>query len=421
MKQRTVLLLATASLITTAAAGRGTVPSDPPMQCAPRTEFAPEAPFCVYGASPSGAGLNPDCKDSDGKVLGSSGWCTCGDARYLPDLTGSNPCPYTTIDGLQKIDISKCTITNVGVVTVTPQPVGAKSKRGDTFRTRSRRTRSASFLQKRDGDVTYDESCNDPLPAGSPYPKDKFPTMKSVLQAAYSDAMTLATFAHDHAAANRNAIGLTNFFDTTIDGQYNNFLKMMKSITTGPKTFSARFVCKDTLKSCDRDSAMVTDATASANENEFKDIIVCPIYWKSMGTTYLIPKDADSIKQERPYRDLGDGAESWCWLARNRGPRVSKEKANYFATAGHTIIHELTHLDSLAKHVGLEEGDDRQHGTVDASGKCELNGAYTFFQRWKKKTDSLSPDYNAENYAAAATELWFFDKCRLDEIQHPLS
>lgn len=78
---------------------------------------------------------------------------------------------------------------------------------------------------------------------------------------------------------------------------------------------------------------------------------------------------------------------------------------------GHTILHELTHLDSLAAKAGLsaDPNNKNQHGTYDAQdGKkdgCELEGARKYRDRYKADTtgDLASPDYNAESYAGAAT------------------
>jgi len=76
-------------------------------------------------------------------------------------------------------------------------------------------------------------------------------------------------------------------------------------------------------------------------------------------------------------------------------------------TIGHTILHELTHLDSLAAQAGLaapDTGNDQgRHGTDDAQTGCELLGARAWLQTYKQDDQKTSPDYNAESYAAAAT------------------
>ena len=71
-------------------------------------------------------------------------------------------------------------------------------------------------------------------------------------------------------------------------------------------------------------------------------------------------------------------------------------------------MHELTHLDALAKSSGLtapSEGEDAgRHGTGDYQQECQLSGARDWKKKWEKnKVKLASPDYNAESYAAAAT------------------
>lgn len=55
-------------------------------------------------------------------------------------------------------------------------------------------------LVKRSGAVSYDENCNQPPPPSSGYKSsNKFPTREKVIEAAYLDAVTLATKAADIA------------------------------------------------------------------------------------------------------------------------------------------------------------------------------------------------------------------------------
>lgn len=75
---------------------------------------------------------------------------------------------------------------------------------------------------------------------------------------------------------------------------------------------------------------------------------------------------------------------------------------------GHSILHELTHLDTLAHASGLEapaEGqeDAGRHGTGDYQSGCQLRGARDWKLTWENDKDHPSPDYNAESYAGAAT------------------
>ena len=88
------------------------------------------------------------------------------------------------------------------------------------------------------------------------------------------------------------------------------------------------------------------------------------------------------------------------------------------------MLHELTHFDALAAQAGLAAEDDKKspdygrHGTLDVQGQCELAGARTFLiNHIAGKTGGTSPDYNAESYAAAATEIWFMDVCGFSQIR----
>lgn len=70
---------------------------------------------------------------------------------------------------------------------------------------------------------------------------------------------------------------------------------------------------------------------------------------------------------------------------------------------GHTILHELTHLDALGGIVGLDPDNIGSRGTSDVQQDCELNGARNYLVDYIADPTLSSPDYNAESYAAAAT------------------
>ena len=74
--------------------------------------------------------------------------------------------------------------------------------------------------------------------------------------------------------------------------------------------------------------------------------------------------------------------------------------------AGHSILHELTHLDSLSEQAGLDaptEGNDiGRHGTDDAQTGPELLGARDLLTKYEADNSLVSPNYNAKSYAAAA-------------------
>jgi hypothetical protein len=98
-------------------------------------------------------------------------------------------------------------------------------------------------------------------------------------------------------------------------------------------------------------------------------------------------------------------------------PRLVSRAASYLSDSrlidvGHTILHELTHLDAVGSAGGLS---GPPHGTddyqTDTNTLCELLSARNYLAAWRKdqqtsKPDNEklpSPDYNAESYAAAGT------------------
>lgn len=82
------------------------------------------------------------------------------------------------------------------------------------------------------------------------------------------------------------------------------------------------------------------------------------------------------------------------------------------------MLHELTHLDSLGMYAGPQPDGTGAHGTVDVQQGCELDGARAFVSDYNAgQTEDTSPGYNAESYAAAATEIWFMNLCGFSEIQ----
>ena len=99
-----------------------------------------------------------------------------------------------------------------------------------------------------------------------------------------------------------------------------------------------------------------------------------------------------------------DKRGSWC----NRG-----QKFKDFETGGHTLLHEMTHLDALAKAAGLPSRSkiDDSHGTDDVKdfGEEYVVAARSLLDTWVNRPDelhedALKPYQNAENIAAAATE-----------------
>ncbi|KAF2235757.1 hypothetical protein EV356DRAFT_499389 [Viridothelium virens] len=190
---------------------------------------------------------------------------------------------------------------------------------------------------------------------------------------------------------------------------------MMKGITSSTNNYAIQFSCGN-AKPCKKGSIMVTDATPGS-ATDVKKIEVCNDFWTSTSTNHLL-YDSSKTSPDPPYRSNDD--KGWCAKrTEDKEENVSKIKDDDFTTAGHSVLHELTHLDSLAKIAGLEGDEDQKnaHGTTDADKKGQPSGAREFLEQYKKgKTKDTSPDYNAESYVAAATEVYFMNLCGFSEI-----
>jgi hypothetical protein len=178
--------------------------------------------------------------------------------------------------------------------------------------------------------------------------------MLTVLVQAYNDAVRLATTAQSAAPDN---LGFLNYFGgEDLELQHRHFQEMMKGVASNDMNYAIEFECRD-VPSCKQkiteQSAMVTTATAGG-PNIVKTIEVCPAFWIGGGTAYLLD-DSKRTRPSPPWRSTGDSRTDWCGKQDSRGdPNVSAREHQFFATAGTTVLHELTHLDSMGTHVGLD-------------------------------------------------------------------
>lgn len=150
-------------------------------------------------------------------------------------------------------------------------------------------------------------------------------------------------------------------------------------------------------------SLAFTDATEAVPADQLKKINLCKSFFTTPSTRFVLP-DSQHNENSPPFRDLT--SSGWC---------NKKLTANFYATIGHTILHELTHLDTLGKQTGLEaELDDNgkviSHGTSDLAkdggaknAPCELAGARQYLIDYEADNTLGDPSYNAESHAAAAT------------------
>lgn len=391
--------------------GRGSAPEVSPTVCnsEPTVTAATTtpAPTCNYAADPDGAlGLCPN--------LANGGWCDCGSAGDFPVLLGSSICAYNSLPAstlsLSSTNCASSTTTIRSTITVAATTTAAAKRALPTYTAIPDRRR-ADRLRKRQGTVTFSNCDGSP---GNTWQAAGFTTMKAVLQQAYDDAVTLATAAQDVAADN---VGFTHYFGGPESGaQLTHFQQMMKGIVSGNNYYSIQFECQNT-PTCSSKSVLVADATVGG-PTDVKVIEVCSSFWTAASTKYLLYDSAHTTPNP-PYRPNDATSQGWCRKSTANGDsNVSARTNQFFATAGHSVLHELTHVDSLAQQAGLSPDDDNRHGTLDVQKQCELAGARKFLQQYiAGNTDDTRPDYNAESYAAAATEIYFMSLCDFSQIR----
>ncbi|KAI9862284.1 MAG: hypothetical protein M1813_004760 [Trichoglossum hirsutum] len=247
------------------------------------------------------------------------------------------------------------------------------------------------------GTITYDPSCSSPVPTNSGYSghNNLFPTMGDVISRAYNEALTLANAGLSLGATDPP---FTHYFIGT--QQLNSLHAMFGAIVGTSPVFSVNFVCTNDPNEC-TNAVAVTDASPSTGPNDVKQITICDSFWTYISTRFLLYDQSQGLNPGVPFRD--NTAGGWCPPAYTN--------VNFLGTAGHTILHELTHLDALGGIVGLDPDNIGSRGTSDVQQDCELNGARNYLVDYIADPTLSSPDYNAESYAAAATEKYFTDLC----------
>lgn len=83
-------------------------------------------------------------------------------------------------------------------------------------------------------------------------------------------------------------------------------------------------------------SLAITDSAPQLDDGSYREMKICPLFFTAANTK----NNLDSKKYD------GDKRGSWC----QKGQHFKD-----FETAGHTLLHEMTHLDALAKAAGLPE------------------------------------------------------------------
>ncbi|MCJ1467193.1 hypothetical protein MMC07_005816 [Pseudocyphellaria aurata] len=221
---------------------------------------------------------------------------------------------------------------------------------------------------------------------------------------ALADMANLALHAYDEAGTEK--YGFKHYFK---DDELDTFKTAMSAISENndPTNAPYNFIVNcdptgDVADSCDEDggSYAITDSTVPANDNDYKSIWLCPLFFTG-----------DDTKNNLPNTEDADQLQAWC----------NQKDYTFFPTAGHTLLHEVTHLDAVAKIFLPDDANgEGQHGTEDfAQGSKPIFDARrlkVMVDNDPNRDDVPAPRFNAESYAGAATELWAQKFCQKDFI-----
>lgn len=83
-------------------------------------------------------------------------------------------------------------------------------------------------------------------------------------------------------------------------------------------------------------SLAITDSTPGKNDGSYPEMKICPLFF----TAAVTKNRLDSKSYEK------DADGGWC---------KSGQPFKAFETGGHTLLHEMTHLDALGKGAGMPE------------------------------------------------------------------
>ncbi|KAI4270323.1 MAG: hypothetical protein LQ337_006750 [Flavoplaca oasis] len=221
---------------------------------------------------------------------------------------------------------------------------------------------------------------------------------------AAADMANLALHAYNEASADK--YGFNHYFK---DDELAVFKSAMSTIqqNNDPTNAPYNFIINcsptgDEEKRCKKGkgSYAITDITVPKDDNDHKSMWLCPLFFTG-----------DDAKNDLPNTQDGDKLKAWC----------DQKDYTLFPTAGHILLHEITHLDAVAKKwLPDDANEDGEHGTEDfAQSSRPIRDA----RRLKDLVDKIpdrddvpAPRFNAESYAGAATELWAQKFCKKEFI-----
>ncbi|KAG7007539.1 hypothetical protein G7Y79_00009g026480 [Physcia stellaris] len=219
-------------------------------------------------------------------------------------------------------------------------------------------------------------------------------TQRTKAGQAAADMANLAMWAYEGAST--DSYGYKHYFK---DDELDVFKTAMSEISgnNNPTNAAYNFIinCNPTDQVLDRcnsgdGSYAITDATVPANDDDFKSIWLCPLFFTGPDTKNNLPNTEDEAE-----------LQAWC----------NQKDYTFFPTAGHVLLHEITHLDAVAKLFPLDADDETgEHGTIDFAKSArpiyDARRLKVLVDNDPSRTDVPAPAYNAESYAGAATELW---------------
>lgn len=205
--------------------------------------------------------------------------------------------------------------------------------------------------------------------------------------------------------------GYTHYFK---ESDYDQVKKAYENLLGGSQHFKFEIQCK-TEKDCEdhKGSFGWTDPTEESFEGRghtkgTRVINLCPIFFTDKRTTGALPPANDK-----------EGLKKFC------EHKESKKIAD-FEVGGHTLLHEMTHLDSFGVAAGYPEKthspdkdadfEYKYHGTIDWKGISTAGNARTL--KTSKAKDKPETWQNAESLAAAATEMSAMWRCDLKDIDY---
>ncbi|KAI1780710.1 hypothetical protein F4818DRAFT_396558 [Hypoxylon cercidicola] len=236
----------------------------------------------------------------------------------------------------------------------------------------------------------------------------------------FADAANFALHAID---MDNTKEAFTHYFRTSGDGKsedWNNAKSIWDTIqqdndpTNAPFVFSVRCAKADDQECGDKASLSfaITDARPQDGDTP-REMKICPDFF-----THASTKQSTTSHPYKP--NPGRRDDSWC----KPGTKFSG-----FSVGGLTLLHEMTHLDAVAKAAGYPEVDDpagfKSHGTEDISGLKPDNDpvqqARNLAKLWqdgKQSDQTLKPFRNAESLAASALEWYVMKFCEIGEIDN---